>query len=304
MKTLQQSFLRLKEIFFSLEGINERFDEIKLNQGAILTAINSQKKDCPLSAYEFKVFSQWGEDGILQFLIKAIPIKNKTFIEFGVETFNESNCRFLMMKDNWKGFVIDGSKSNIKKLKRSYFFWKYHLNAIYAFITKENINSLLEKSGFPQDLGILSIDLDGNDYYILEAITYYQPRILICEFNSIFGKDRKISVPYKPNFHRTKEHYSNLFFGASLAAITDLADKKGYCFIGTNSNSNNAFFIRKELMNQNIYQRSIDEAFEYSNFRESRNEQGGLTYLSEESRLTLLKGMSVFNVETNQEEYL
>ena len=151
-------------------------EEIKINQGLILSNLTSieSKKQKNIQDYEFKVFSQWGEDGILQYLIRSIEIKYKTFIEFGVEDFSESNCRFLLMKDNWQGFVIDGSETNIQKLKNSYYYWKYDLECKYKFITKDNINNLLLESGFDKDLGLLSIDLDGNDYYILEAINYYQ----------------------------------------------------------------------------------------------------------------------------------
>jgi hypothetical protein len=141
---------------------NIKFEEIKINQGLILTKLNQTNTSKNLKDYEFKVFSQWGEDGIIQYLINILEIKNKTFIEFGVEDFSESNCRFLMMKDDWRGFVIDGSRQNIEKLKKSYYFWKHDLKAIPAFIDRENINELLSKSDFDCDLGILSIDVDGN----------------------------------------------------------------------------------------------------------------------------------------------
>ena len=94
--------------------IDRDLDAIKINQGRILSALNAQKKSSRLIDYEFRVFSQWGEDGIIQFLVSNLNIKNKTFIEFGVEDFSESNCRFLLMKDNWSGFVIDGSMKKHK----------------------------------------------------------------------------------------------------------------------------------------------------------------------------------------------
>ena len=183
----------------SLNG-ESRLDDVSINQGRILSSLNEAKTSKRLKDFEFKVFSQWGEDGIIQHLTRAVDIKNKTFIEFGVEDFFESNCRFLMMKDDWRGFVIDGSRENIARLKKSNFYWKHHLDAVDAFITKDNINALLAKSGFDADLGILSVDLDGNDYYVLEAIENFRPRILICEYNPIFGATRKISVPDSMHF--------------------------------------------------------------------------------------------------------
>ncbi len=137
-----------------------------------------------------------------------------------------------MMNNNWSGYVIDGSKTNIDRLKSSYFYQPYELTAVHAFITRENINELLCKSNFDKDLGILSIDLDGIDYWIFEAITFYEPRILILEYNAVFGNQRKISVPYQGNFFRTKKHYANLYFGASLPALAFLAEKKDMPWLG------------------------------------------------------------------------
>ena len=139
-----------------------------------------------------------------------------------------------MMHNNWSGFVIDSSEKMIEMLKRAYFYWKYNLKSINAFIYKENINNLLSKSVFDFDLGLLSIDIDGNDYYILEAINQYKPRILVVEYNSLFGSKRNISIPYTHNFNRTKANNSNLYFGASLGAITYIAKKKGYIFVVCN----------------------------------------------------------------------
>ncbi len=297
MKYLRKIISRFKRLFLTLDKIEQRFDEIKINQGLILSTLNDNKKSKNLKDYEFKIFSQWGEDGIIQYLIKSIKIKNKTFIEFGVEDFFESNCRFILMKDDWKGFVIDGSKFNILRLKNSYFYWKYHLVAVKQFITKENIDATLEMSGFDEDLGILSIDLDGNDYYVLEQINKFKPRILICEFNSIFGAIRKISVPYDPTFIRNKAHYSNLYWGASLSAITYLADKKGYALVGTNSASCNAFFVRKDLINDNVHVVTAENAYSNSNYRESRDQYGDLTYITSEERIREIKGMPVYEVE-------
>jgi hypothetical protein len=279
-------------------------DEIQIGQGTILSSINESRRSTTLQDFEFKVFSQWGDDGIIQHLSKIVDIKNKTFIEFGVEGFVEANCRFLLMKDNWSGFVIDGSAHNIEKLKGSYFYWKYQIDAICAFITRENINGLLTQSGFSDDLGVLSIDLDGNDYYVLEAINAYRPRILICEYNAVFGDTRKITIPYASTFDRATAHYSHLYYGASLAAITFLADKKGYSLVGTNSAGNNAFYVRSDLLTDELKVLSPEDAYSPSKFRECRDRKKNLTYMGGNGRLDLIKGLPVRNVETNSDEVL
>ena len=295
--------MKIKSAFQSIWRMSERLDAIGINQGLILSALNESRKSTNLADYEFKVFSQWGEDGIIQYLSKAIELKHKTFIEFGVESFMEANCRFLLMKDNWSGFVIDASSSNISILKNSYFYWKHQIDALDAFVTKDNINDLLAKSCFGEDIGILSIDIDGNDYFILEAINVVRPRILICEYNAVFG-GRKISIPYEPDFCRTRKHYSNLYWGASLSAITFLANRKGYSLVGTNSSGCNAFFVRDDLLNEKVKVLTAEQAFISSTIRQSRDKQGSLSHLAGSGRLEAIKGLRVVNVETQAMEEL
>ena len=303
MKTPKALMFEMKSAFRNIWRINERIDELKINQGLILSAFNETRNSTNLADYEFKVFSQWGEDGIIQYLSKTIEIKHKTFIEFGVESFMEANCRFLLMKDNWSGYVIDASSSNISILKNSYFYWKYQIDAVDAFVTKDNINGLLAKSLFDEDVGILSIDIDGNDYFILEAINTVRPRILICEYNAVFGA-RKISVPYEADFFRTTRHYSNLYWGASLSAITFLAKRKGYSLVGTNSSGCNAFFVRDDLLNEKVKVLTAEQAFLPSTIRQSRDRQGILSYLGGNDRLEAIRGLRVINVETKAVEEL
>jgi hypothetical protein len=293
-----------KIIFEAIARLDRKVDEMKLGNGAQFAQFHRSLASPHLQDYEFKVFSQWGDDGIIQHLVNSIEIKNRTFIEFGVETFFESNCRFLMMNNNWRGFVMDGSADCINYLRQSSFYWRYDLNAVSAFITRDNINTLLAQSGFDADLGILSVDLDGVDYHVLEAIQGFEPRILICEYNSVFGPKRAISVPYDPAFQRTAKHTSNLYFGASLPAMAHIAGKKGYSLVGTNSAGNNAFFIRNDLLNERIQAASVERAFTVSKFRESRDPAGKLTYLSGDQRIEAIRGLPVINVISGAEEAL
>ena len=290
---------KLDSFFYSLRRlftINRDLDLIKLNQGLILSKINANKKYPRLSHYEFKVFSQWGEDGIIQYLTQNIEIKNRTFIEFGVEDFFESNCRFLLQKDNWYGFVIDGSSRNIQRLKRSYFYWMHSINALCSFITKENINQLLSISGFDKDIGILSVDIDGVDYFVLEKLAGWTPRILIVEYNAILGMNRAVSVPYSSTFVRAKMHYSNLYYGASLPAFIQLAKNMNMALVGINSAGSNAFFVRRDLLNENVEEVFINDCFVESKFREGRDENGSLNFQLIKERLNSIRQLPVIDV--------
>jgi hypothetical protein len=285
--------------------LSSRIDEIQYLQGAILTELASKRIGEKLSDFEFKVFSQWGEDGIIQKLIQHIDIPNKAFVEFGVQDFRESNCRFLMMHNNWRGLVIDANQNDVANLRKSSISWRHHLDVICEFISRDNINDLIARAEFGDDIGILSVDIDGVDYWILEAIKRCSPRILIVEYNSLFGPDRAISVPYDASFVRTEKHFSNLYFGASLAAFHHLATQRGYSLIGTNSIGSNAFFVRNDQLHDCSFPAlTVKEAYVNSLVRESRDTFGNLTFLSGVERLKAIEGMPVVNVITGQPELL
>lgn len=290
---------RIMHLEYQLEAVQRR---LLVGQGAVLKTLKRQPTD--LHDAEFRVFSQWGEDGIISYLIDNLEIANDTFIEFGVEDFSEANCRFLLEDRNWSGYVLDGSRENIARLMGWGEFWKYSLRARAAFITRDNIAGLLAESGFDQDLGILSIDLDGVDYWIASELTAWRPRILVMEYNAVFGKDRAITIPYTDGFERTKAHHSNLYWGASLKALVVLAARWGYGLVGTNSAGCNAFFVRRDLLNDRIRERPLDEAFTDSKYRESRDTSGRLDFLSGAERLKAIAGLPVINVETGAEEVL
>jgi hypothetical protein len=280
-------------------------DEQKLLIAKLLVDnVKIKKNISSLKEVEFKVFSQWGDDGIIQWLINNLDIPNKTFVEFGVEDYRESNTRFLLMNDNWSGLVMDASHKNILKIKNSYYYWKYELEAKQAFVTRDNINNLIASQNFHKDVGLLHIDIDGNDYWIWEAIDVIMPIIVIVEYNSVFGIDRPITIPYNSRFSRNKAHYSNLYFGASLKALHILARRKGYSFIGCNSAGNNAYFVRIDKLNDIVKEVSLKDGYVLSKIRDSRDKSGKLNYITGTRRLEVIKGMSVYNVMTHKLESL
>jgi hypothetical protein len=276
--------------------IDRQIDQIKINQGMILADLQSSKVGQHLSDYEFKVFSQWGEDGIIQFLTRNIAIKNRTFIEFGVEDFSESNCRFLLIKDLWHGYVIDGSQGNMDRLRRSYYYWRYPLKSKVSFITRENIAQLLDESGMDKEVGILSVDIDGVDYHILEALEAWRASIVIVEYNALFGNKRAVTVPYDAAFIRARSHSSNLYFGASLLAFERLMHARGYALVGINGAYSNAFFVQRHLLNDRVKEVSVEACAGWPAFREERNEKGELTF--NDSHLSLHRMASMPLIDT------
>ncbi|MGZ6253083.1 MAG: hypothetical protein ACXWM1_08440 [Candidatus Binataceae bacterium] len=251
-----------------------------------------------LSDVEFKVFSQWGEDGIIEWLVSHLDLADQRFIEFGVENFQEANCRFLMLNRNWRGLVMDSSAARITAIQNDPSCWKHDLTAVQAFLTAENINSLIA-GGVTGRVGLLSIDVDGNDYWIWRAIDVVSPAIVVCEYNGVFGDRRPISIPYDPNFSYHSAHFSGQYFGCSIAALRYLASQRGYTFVGTGLNGVNAFFVRNDLAERIL---PLIGAFPETTprFRGCRDQNGALTFARGVDRLEPIKNLPVVDVVSGE----
>lgn len=272
----------------------------KVLLGKILSKLN-KNAELSLKDAEFRVFSQFGDDGIIQYLINKLGIHDSAFIEFGVENYNEANTRFLLENNNWRGLVIDADPTNIEYIKGTQNYWRHDFTARCSFVTAENINSIISDAGFIGNIGLLHIDIDGNDYWIWRAITVVRPTIVIVEYNSLFGVERSITIPYDPEFARHAKHHSNLYAGASLKALCQLAIEKGYRFIGSNSAGNNAYFVVEEQAD--IFTTlTCEDGYVLAKFREHRDEQGQLTFTSGIEAIESIRGMPVFNTLTQQLE--
>ncbi len=280
MSLFSKVSLRLRRFIESANTPTLTLAEQQLILQAQLIAEKNKEKTTTkeLRDIEFKAFSQWGEDGIIDWLVNLIPSINPSFVEFGVSDYRESNTRLLLQSKNWRGLIIDGSEENISAIKSQEIYWKYDIEAKQAFITTENINTLISESGFQNDIGLLSVDIDGNDYWVWEAITTINPAIVICEYNTAFGDIYPLTIPYQPDFQRKEAHHSLLYFGASIQALISLGKEKGYTCIGTTSSGCNAFFIRNDLAHHVLD--SIEKTSIYPcKAREARSETGEMLYI-------------------------
>lgn len=297
LKNIKAKINLIVAILDKVISIQSKLTKIQETLGRIESRQLESLDKLELQNNEFQVFSQWGEDGIVQMLLRHIEIPNKIFIEFGVENYTESNTRFLLVNDNWAGLVIDGSSENISYIKQDSIYWQRNIKAVQAFIDRDNINKIIAENGVKGEIGILSIDIDGNDYWVWEAIDVVNPAIVIIEYNSRFGKDKALTIPYDPHFVRSKAHYSMLYAGASLKALYNLGKLKGYSFVGCNSVGNNAFFVRQDLKPATIKELTVEEGYVVSQFRESRDEQGNLSYLSWDEGSKILSSLPLVNLE-------
>lgn len=209
-----------------------------------------QKKELPyLNDTGFRIFSQNDEDGILLFLFSVIGTQNKIFIEIGTGDGLECNCANLAINLGWHGIFIDGNENAVSVGKK---FYENHPDTrIFpplfkvALVNRENINKIISDAEFKGEVDFLSIDIDGMDYWIWEAIDCVDPRLVALEINGKLGT-RSITIPYDSNWTYDSENYPH-YHGASLTAFNKLAKKKKYRLIGTNRFGFNAFFLRNDI---------------------------------------------------------
>lgn len=195
-----------------------------------------------LTRFEYSVFSQNGEDGIICELLTRIGEGSRSFVEFGIETGVEGNCVFLAEVRGWSGLFMEGDMGDSEALARR---WRGRssIQTRQAMVTPENINALLDDAGVPQEPTIVSIDIDSNDYYVWQALER-KPRIVIVEYNSSLplGREEALVQPYAETGWGGTE-----FFGASLGALEKVAAEKGYSLVHTDLIGVNAFFVRDDL---------------------------------------------------------
>ena len=205
-----------------------------------------------INKYGRRIGSQYGEAGIIEYILTKIGSGNKELLEIGYGT--QSNTVNLLSNHGWYGWLFDMSElSRIMALAR----WE-KCKPVTAFITRENVNDVLSSNDVPKFVDLISIDIDGNDYWIWEAVDVYS-NILVIEYNATFGDTESITIEYKPDFDRMKVHPS--YHGASLVALTKLAKVKGYALIGCESNGVNAFFINRGLLREGLEEISPKEAY-------------------------------------------
>lgn len=276
-----------------------RLNNIQESLGRIESKLNAAQSAGNPKDHEFKVYSQWGEDGIIDHLLSRISVTSRTFVEFGVENYTEANTLFLLKHRYWRGLVIDGSLENIATIKRSTEYWRHDLRAEASFITRDNINDIITRNGLRGELGLLSVDIDGNDYWVWEAIACVNPCIVVAEYNSLFGPTAKLSTPYQADFVRSHADSTNMYYGASIAALNHLAEGRGYSLVAGNSAGNNVFFVRNDLIGT-LKKLTPQEAYVQAGFREAHTADGEVLHLIFTERQVAIASKPLVDVGTGQ----
>ena len=300
-------FTRLKNFLISI--ITKSNDRNIFTIGSSHLALMRQNyhniKD--LNELDYKIYSQAGEDGIIDYLLHSLKIKKPKFVELGVGDYWESNTRFVFERTSCKGLIVDNIENFEQKVMKNIKFWKGNLTILKKEISSNNVLAILANQNFDKNLDLFSIDIDGIDYWVLEKLENEFSKIVVAEYNPYFGSNLKISVPNIESFKRKNYHYSHLCFGASLKAIISLLYKKGYIFLGTNLLRSNAFFVLKKFKDQikiNLPDMTHLDRYVDSNIRESRNKRGELNYLSGSSILKQIENCEVMDLTSENKKLL
>ncbi len=272
-----------------------------LGQSAILASRQSYFKVKNLWDAEVKVYSQWGEDGILDYICELIELAKPRVLEIGAGNFVECNSRFIAEFRNASVVAVD-ARADLLNASLHSLKWKNHIELVNEWITPNNINSIIEFAEQNMNsVDIFSLDLDGNDYWSLESANLSQFKIVVVEYNALFGSSYEVTVPRNDRFERHKQHASGLYYGASLKAFVELLEHKEFIFIGTNRSCVNAFFIKKNLRSkfETLKIHDLDKYVD-STIRESRDSFGKLSFLAGIDRNIAIESLPLWNIASQE----
>ena len=200
---------------------------------------------------EFRVSSQNGEDGILLLIFAILGTTNKRAVEICAGDGIVCNTANLIVNHGWSGLLFDGNEECVTRGREFYSncrdtsLWPPRF--VHAWITAENVDSLITGNGFEGVVDLLSLDMDGIDYWIWRAVTSIRPRVVVLEYNNLWGPDPAVTVPYRPDFVADRDEYGASYCGASLSAFVKLGKEKGYRLVGCEKYNFNAFFVRSGI---------------------------------------------------------
>ena len=282
----------------TVEPVNQ-----KINIGLLTSHAMSARKHSMKDLWdaEFRVFSQFGEDGIVDLLLDELQISKPRIMEIGAGDFSECNSRFALHKRNCSAYLVDMREDLQRGLQESEIRWKASVAVEIAKIDEKNIKDIESRAiRFLKYIDVISLDIDGIDFWIAQHINWNGIKIAIVEYNPVFGAKLSVSIPKDTFSSRFEHHYSGLVYGASLLAWIEFFASKDMRFVGTNRAGNNAFFVPPSLAG-NLPFRLPDisqlDAYVDWQIRDSRNQDQTLSSLSLEQARNLISGVEL--IETN-----
>lgn len=201
------------------------------------------RRPSDLRNFERKVHSQYGEDGIIAEIFRRIGTTSRLAVEFGIENGSECNTRDLIENHGWSAVLIDGSERHAAAAQSR--FEGKPVQVLERFLTTQNILTVFGEAGVPSEFDLLSIDVDGNDYWFwAELLTAYRPRVVVIEYNGRWPPPKRWVMPFNPD-HRWD---GSVYYGASLQSLADLGARHGYTLVACSAAGLNAFFVRSDVL--------------------------------------------------------
>lgn len=254
---------------------------IALSKGAAMMQARNIDLKQPAS-WEFSGFSQNGEDGILDVLRKNLLNNNRYFIEIGAADGIENNTGWLLVAEKYNGLLIEGNAQLVERARRTVVRYSIGAECHNMFVTKESVRDM-KAMAMHHDPDVFSLDIDGNDYYIAQAIleSGFRPKIFVVEYNSVFGPERSMTIEYQPDFEFTKAHSTHLYYGVSISGWRKFFEHYGYRFVTVDRNGVNAFFVAPEFFEESFLDgvRGLifaENQYQYKKFRVSSADQFAL----------------------------
>jgi hypothetical protein len=259
-----------------------------------------------LAAVEFKAFSQFGEDGILNYICINIDLLRPRILEIGAGNYSEGNSRFLVTSRSGVAVLVDSDLSLESRVAATEDRWKGPVIPLSLWVSPVNIGEILLTA--ESELGgidILSLDIDGNDYWVAEAIDFSRVMVVVVEYNPHFGAEMPVTVPRDDEFSRLSAHPSGLYYGASLRAWVDLLEARGFGYLGTNLACHNAFFVQSRWSGnfENLLAR-VDRSLQvYMDFRvrDVRGDDNKLNYLRASSQMDRIRDLPLIQTSTREQ---
>ena len=258
---------QIRKLILKILSVNELNSNSQIHQTMIVNQYTLMKKlmtpqEMPsLKDVGFRLHSQFEEDGMLLYIFSVIGSSNKSAIELCAGSGETCMASNLIINHGWEALLIDGDKNNVD---RGIQFFSQHKNTSLhlpifkqAWLTTDNINQLIEENGFGGEVDLLSLDIDGNDYHIMEAITVVKPRVIICETHNVIPSQMALTIPYKAEFNRLDGPHQD-FSGVSLLGMSKLLKGRGYRLIGASHHGFNAIFIHEGVAEDFFPEVTID----------------------------------------------
>jgi hypothetical protein len=259
---------RVKNFITRAVSTVQKIQNTQLDQTAITNQYLLMNKLMPVSEMPslkdvgFSVHSEFEEDGILLYIFSLIGTTNKRVVEICAGDGTQCMAANLIINHGWEGLLFDGDKGSVERGIKFYAMnqatFIYPPVFINAWITCDNINQLIADNGFHGEIDMLSLDIDGNDYYIMKAISVIKPRVIICETHNVIPSNLPLTIPYKEDFYYKDGNQHEEFRSVSLLAMKNLLTEKGYRLIGAHKYGFNAIFMLNEIGRDHFPEVSVE----------------------------------------------